>query len=84
MDETRQIQGNGTSLAVRQFVAFLRGEDAPHEPSNPWRVERVVMAQKYCLACFGIRWIDVVMAVTVDGKPLAISICRCCGRESGG
>jgi hypothetical protein len=81
MDETRQIQGNRTSLAVRQFVAFVRGEDEPHEPSNPWQVERVIPAQQYCLSCCGARWFDVIQAVTVDGKNVSISRCRCCGAE---
>lgn len=72
---------SGTSLVVRQFVAFVRGEDVPHEPSNPWIVQRVAPTQQYCLTCCGVRWFDVIQAVTVDGKPLAISICRCCGAE---
>ena len=62
-------------------MALVRGEDAPHEPSNPWIVRAVIGAQKYCLACYGVRWFDVVMAVTGDEKPISISRCRCCGAE---
>lgn len=85
MGETRQITGNGTSLAVRQFMAFARGEDVPHEPSNPWRVEEVtVEGKRYCSSCYGDRWFDVVQAVTCDGKSVTIRRCRCCGAEIGG
>ena len=82
MDKKTDFQGNGTSLAVRQFVAFIRGEDAPHEPINPWRVEEVWAKNRYCLNCYGDHWFDVVMARTVDGKPLTMKRCRGCGAEA--
>ncbi len=76
---------DGTSLAVRQFVALLRGEDVPHEPRNPWRVEAVRVEMRYCMSCCGERWFDVIKAKTTgdQGKTLPISIakCRCCGAE---
>lgn len=81
MDSNVGQDQKSTSLSVRQFVALARGEDAPHAPSNPWIVQAVIPAQQYCLACYGTRWFDVVQAVTVDGRPLAVSICRCCGAE---
>ena len=81
MDEKTVLAGKGASLAVRQFMGFARGGDEPHEPSNPWRVERVIPAQQYCLSCCGERWFDVIQALTVDGKNVSISRCRCCGAE---
>lgn len=84
MDETRQFEGNSTSLAVRQFVAFARGEDAPHEPINPWQVEAVTAEKRYCFRCYGDRWFDMVQAVTCDGKKVMVKRCRCCGAEIGG
>lgn len=80
--ETNKIEGVGTSLAVKQFMAFARGEDVPHEPSNPWHVTAVVPALKYCLSCCGSRWFDEVQAVTADGKTILIYRCRVCGAEA--
>lgn len=80
--KTNKIEGVGTSLAVRQFVAFARGEDVPHKPSNPWRVTAVVPTLRYCLSCYGSRWFDEVQAVTVDGKPISVFRCRVCGAEA--
>lgn len=77
-----QIITNGTSLVVRQFVALARGEDVPHVPCNPWRILAMVPVQRYCKHCFGAHWFDVVQAVTVDGKPVEIRFCRCCGGEA--
>jgi len=81
MDENNVLLGSGASVAVRQFMALVRGEDVPHEPSNPWRVVAVVPSQQYCLRCCGPRWMDVVQALTVDGKKISISKCRVCGEE---
>jgi hypothetical protein len=77
----------GTSLAVRQFVAVLRGAVAPHAPNNPFRVEAVRAEERYCLTCCGERWFDVVSAITMVGQGQALSLpiqmarCRCCGAE---
>ena len=73
--------GRGTSLAVKHFVAFARGDDEPHAPINPWMVRSVVPARQYCLKCCEARWFDVIRAVTVDQKLISISKCRACGTE---
>lgn len=71
----------GTSLAVRQFMAILRGAVMPHAPNNPFRVDMVREEQHYCLTCYGKRWFDVVIGVDLDGEQVMMKRCRCCGAE---
>lgn len=81
MDEKTVLAGKGTSLAVRQFVRFLRSEDEPHEPVNPWRVRTLAAEERYCLGCCDVRLFDVVEAVTCDGHGVRTARCRVCGLE---
>lgn len=75
-DETEVT--NSTSLAVRQFVAVAFGWAPVHAPSQPFRVEAVTMEERYCLACFGARRMDVIR-----GEGREVAVCRCCGAEFG-
>lgn len=68
---------SGTSLAVRQFVAFARGTQEPHSPSQPWRVRLLIVVKNYCLDCKGERTFDVFVG---DGSQ-KWAVCRCCGNE---
>jgi len=73
--------GKGTSFAVRQFVAFVRGEDEPHKPGNPWQVETVTADDLYCRNCCGVHWFDIVLGRTQDGRRTALYQCRGCGHQ---
>ena len=77
MDDKKktEVGGQGTSLAVRQWVDFARGKPV-HPVHQDFRVECVRAEERYCLACYGVRWFDVV-----EGPGVAMSRCRCCGME---
>lgn len=65
-----------SSLAVRQFLALARGEVARIQPANDFRVGRMFVEGRYCLSCYGVRWIDVV----VDAQGVErLAVCWCCG-----
>jgi hypothetical protein len=80
----------GSSLAVLQFVALMRGEWTVQKPRSPFRVERVVAEERYCLKCCGVRWFDVVDGFGLDTAvstqptrpPKQMAICRNCGAEA--
>jgi hypothetical protein len=65
-----------TSLVVRQFVAVLRGEVAPHAPENERKTLLMVQSSKPCLACGSEEGQDVVI---FDGGRW--EVCRCCQAE---
>lgn len=73
--------GKGTSLAVRQFMALVRGEEEPHQPNNPWQVEKVVAEERYCRNCYGVHWFDIVLGRGQDGRRTALYQCRGCGHQ---
>lgn len=65
-----------TSLVVRQFVAFAFGWVSVHRPSTPFRVDEVVVEERYCLKCYAVHNFDVVR-----GAGHEMAFCRCCGNE---
>lgn len=72
----------GTSLAVAQWVALLRGEWPVRTPANAFRVESVHAVDMYCLTCLDVRRFDVIRGKTrVVGALCVVVICRCCGKE---
>ena len=74
---SKNENGEGSSLAVLQFVALIRGEWAVQAPTSPFRVEQVTAEERYCLKCCGVRVHDIV-----SGQSKAeMAICRCCGKE---
>lgn len=70
------------SLAVAQFLQLARGERAVRQPENPWRVEKVVAEERYCLQCCDVRWFDVIYPQCTLWKVLYR--CRSCGKEGQG
>lgn len=70
-------RGGTTSCAIAQFLEFARGE-AVRRPANGFRVGRMEAEERYCLGCFGVRWVDVVFD-REDAE--RFSVCRCCGCE---
>ena len=82
-------KGEGSSLAVLQWVELLRGERPVMKETNPYRVEAVRAEEHYCLSCLGLRWFDVIYAVTdvpvvarlrvVEGN-FKVKQCRYCGK----
>lgn len=68
---------HGSSLAVRQFMDLISGWVSVHRPSTPFRVDEVVVEERYCLKCYAIQSFDVVRGA---GRELAF--CRCCGKEA--
>ena len=86
---SKNENGEGSSLAVLQFLAIVRGEWAVQAPKSLFRVERVTAEERYCLRCCGVRGHDVVEGFGLD-TPMSTSatrpakilmICRCCGEE---
>lgn len=73
--KVRTIEQAGTSLAVRQFVAALRGEVRPHAPVS-LGVRLVVEFFGRCPVCGSEQGQDVVV---LDGGRL--EVCRCCLSE---
>lgn len=83
-------RGEGSSLAVAQFVELVRGERTVRRPQNPFRVEEVSTEEHMCLDCFGVRTFDVIHAISTQipmpgwdlgaGLPFRIMVCRCCGK----
>lgn len=77
----------GISLAVLQWMELVRGERVVMKPCNPFRVQMVRAEEHYCLQCFGIRWFDVIYAVSTPYRAelsaIKIRRCRVCGKESG-
>lgn len=67
---------SGTSLAVRQFMAFVWGTWKPHAPHQPWPVVMVKIEVMYCMQCKAVHNFDAVLGL--DRK---VVICRCCGME---
>jgi hypothetical protein len=80
---SKNENGEGSSLAVLQFVALMRGEWAVQAPTSPFRVERVTAEKRYCLGCCGVRVHDVVegFRFQVPGVKCEVAVCRCCGKE---
>ena len=79
---SKNENGEGSSLAVLQFVALIRGEWAVQAPKSLFRVERVTAEERYCLRCYGVRVHDVVSGqrLAFSDQPKAeMAICRCCG-----
>jgi hypothetical protein len=84
----------GSSLAVLQFVALMRGEWVVQAPRSPFLVVRVFAEERYCLGCCGVRWFDVICGTPLPsaspqiplrgylGGEVVMAICRCCGAES--
>lgn len=68
---------NGSSMAVKQFIALARGSMVPHAPHQPWRVVEVVMVEHDCEDCHCVQIFDVVIG---EGSR-KFSVCRCCGSE---
>lgn len=66
----------GSSLAVRQFVDLISGWMPVHTPTTPFRVEAVVVEERYCLKCYAVHNFDVVR-----GAGREAAFCRCCGAE---
>lgn len=73
----------GSSLAVLQFVALIRGEWRVQAPTSPFRVERVTADERYCLGCCGVRVHDVVEGIKLSGARCQVVVCRCCGKKRG-
>ncbi len=67
-----------SSLAVRQFVAFVRGDLPVHQPRNEFRVERMTTAEMYCQKCCGVRKCDMAEGRGPDGLWWDFRICRSC------
>ena len=57
---SKNENGEGSSIAVLQFVALARGEWGVQKVRSPFRVESVTAEERYCLRCCGVRWFDVV------------------------
>lgn len=74
--------GEGSSLAVLQFLVLARGEWAVQAPTSPFRVESVTAERRYCLGCCGVRVHDVVEGVKLPSVRCQVVVCRCCGMES--
>ena len=75
-------KGEGSSLAVLQFVALIRGEWMVHKPANPFRAVSMTADERYCLRCCGVRWFDVVCGhrSAFSGQVEEVmAVCRCCG-----
>lgn len=73
--------GEGSSLAVLQFLVLARGEWTVQAPTSPFRVERVTAEERYCIRCFGVRVHDVVEGVRLPSIRCQVVVCRCCGKE---
>lgn len=68
----------GTSLAVQQFLAIVRGEISIHEPQNPWKVVTVEAMERYCNTCASERTFDAVTVIHGETMFGALAVCRCC------
>lgn len=81
--------GEGSSLAVLQFLVLARGEWTVQAPTSPFRVVSVTAEERYCIRCFGVRMHDVVEGFPkkddtkfhVANSKCQVVVCRCCGKE---
>lgn len=65
-----------SSLAVRQFVALMRGEMAVQAVVRGRGAVWMYAAERYCLRCCGVRMFDVGLGA--DGE-VVVRVCRSCG-----
>ena len=70
----------GTSLVVRQFVAFVRKEVAVHVPRNEFVTVAVEAEMYVCPKCCVEGLWDVWIG-RHEGLSFKLGRCRCCGKE---
>lgn len=71
--------GEGNSIAVVQFVEFMRGERTRQEPVSRG-VAEMRCEQAYCLRCCGEHPHDVARD---SRRQVVVYRCRFCGKEGG-
>jgi len=74
------MSDNSNSIAVRQFVAIVRGEISVHVPRNEFQTVQVGKDERYCLRCCAVRVWDLWRGKH-EGLEFLLGRCRACGLE---
>jgi hypothetical protein len=75
-----KVKTSSSSIVIRQFMEFARGEVPVHAPKNEFQTVSVTDEEFYCLKCFTKGLWDVWEGLH-DGLRFRLGRCRACGCE---